>query len=162
MLTKWGFLQKRLLKCQKKVPVCVSCQFGSAHQRPWCTKGKKSGSICHPEQKESGDGVSVNRIISSQPGLIPQMSGFLTSKIIRGCTTFMNHVSDFVYVHLIRDFTLDKTLLEKAAWEKVLAQAGRKVKHYHADNGRFADNGFLDAVNTKDQKIIAGRHRSLT
>ena len=34
-----------------------------------------------------------------------------------------------------------------------MAQAGRKVKHYHADNGRFADNGFIDAVNSKDQKI---------
>ena len=81
------------------------------------------------------------------------MSGFLTNKRIWGCTTFVDHVSDFVYVHSMRDFTLDETLLTKAAWEKVLAQAGRKVKHYHADNGRFADNGFLDAVNAKDQKL---------
>ena len=35
-----------------------------------------------------------------------------------------------------------------------MAQAGRYVKHYHADNGRFADNGFIDDINTKDQKII--------
>ena len=34
-----------------------------------------------------------------------------------------------------------------------MAQAGRYVKHYHADNKRFADNGFIDAINTKDQKI---------
>ena len=37
--------------------------------------------------------------------------------------------------------------------EKVMAQSGRYVKHYHADNGRFADNGFIDAINTKEQKI---------
>jgi starvation-inducible outer membrane lipoprotein len=41
----------------------------------------------------------------------------------------------------------------KRAYEKLLAQANRRVKHYHADNGRFADNGFLEAVNTKNQKI---------
>ena len=36
----------------------------------------------------------------------------------------------------------------------MLAQAGRKVRHYHADNGLFAHNGFLDSINQKDQKII--------
>ncbi len=81
------------------------------------------------------------------------MSGFLTNKRIWGCTTFVDHVSDFVYVHLMRDFTLAETLLAKAAWEKVLAQSGRTVKHYHADNGRFADNGFIESVNRSDQKI---------
>jgi len=62
-------------------------------------------------------------------------------------------VSDFVYVHLIRNFTLDNILLANTAWEKILMQAGRTVTHYCANNGRFADNGFLDSVNNKDQKI---------
>ena len=48
-----------------------------------------------------GDGVSVDQIVSAQPGLIPQMSGFLTSKILWGATTFVDHVSDYVYVHLM-------------------------------------------------------------
>ncbi|KAL7524874.1 hypothetical protein ACHAXR_002639, partial [Thalassiosira sp. AJA248-18] len=81
------------------------------------------------------------------------MSGFLTSQRLWGCTTFVDHVSDYVYVHLMRDMTLDETLLAKSAWEKVMAQAGRTVKHYHADNGRFADNGFIDSINNSDQKI---------
>jgi len=81
------------------------------------------------------------------------MSGFLASKRIWGCTTFVDHGSDFVYVHLMRDFTLEETLLAKAAWEKNLSQAGRKVKHYHADNGRFVDNGFVDSCNDKDRKL---------
>ena len=34
-----------------------------------------------------------------------------------------------------------------------MAQAGRTVKQYHGDNGRFSNNGFIDAVNGKDQKI---------
>ena len=34
-----------------------------------------------------------------------------------------------------------------------MAQAGQTVKHYHDNNGRFSDNGFIDAVNGKDQKI---------
>ena len=67
-----------------------------------------------------------------------------------GATTFVDHVSDYVYVHLMIDLSLLKTFLEKTAMEKVMAQAGRTVKHYHADNVRFADNGFIDAVNGKD------------
>ena len=100
-----------------------------------------------------GYGVSVDQIVSAQTGLIPQMSGFLTSKILWGATTFIDHLSDYVYVHLMRDLTLDETLLAKEAMEKVMAQSGIYVKHYHADNGRFVYNGFIDAINTKDQKL---------
>ena len=31
-----------------------------------------------------------------------------------------------------------------------MAQA---IKHYQDDNGRFSDNGFIDDINQKDQKI---------
>ena len=31
-----------------------------------------------------------------------------------------------------------------------MAQA---IKHYHDDNGRFSDNGFIDDINQKDQNI---------
>ena len=81
------------------------------------------------------------------------MSGFLTSNRLWGAITFVDHVSDHVYVNPMRYLTLDETLLAKEAMEKVMEQAGIYVKHYHADNGRFADNGFIDAINTKDQKI---------
>ena len=152
-LSSLGILPKRLLECRNNPPLCVGCQFGQAHRRPWRTKGKKSGSIRQKDHVKPGDGVSVDQIISAQPGLIPQMSGFLTSERLWGVTTFVDHVTDFVYVHLMRDMTLEETLLAKQAFEKVMAQAGHDVKHYHADNGRFADKGFIDAINTKDQKI---------
>ena len=87
--------------------MCVDCQFGQAHRRPWRVKVNNSGSIRRLERKIPGDGVSVDKIVSAQPGLIPQMSGFLTSKRLWGATTFVDHVSDYVYVHLMQDLTLD-------------------------------------------------------
>ena len=81
------------------------------------------------------------------------MSGFLTSCRIWGCTTFCDHVSDFVYVHLMRYFTVEQTLIAVKAFEKIPAQAGRHVKHYHAENGAFDQNSFLESINKKDQKI---------
>ena len=73
--------------------------------------------------------MSAEQIVSAQPGLIPQMPGFLTNQRLWGATTFVDHVSDYVYVHLMRDLSLTKTLLAKSAMKKVLAQAGQTVKH---------------------------------
>ena len=61
----------------------------------------------------------------------------------------------------MRDLSLTETFLAKSAMDKVMAQAVRTVKHYHAYNGRFSDNGFIDAVNGKYQKItfcVVGAH----
>jgi hypothetical protein len=152
-LAKQRHLPQSLLDCKDALPLCVACQFGATHRHPWRTKGKASESICWSDHILPGDGVPTNQIVSAQPGLIPQMSGLLTSRRIWGCTTFCDQVSDFVYVHLMRDFTVDKTILAVKAFEKVMAQANRSVKHYHANNGAFAHKGFLDEVNCKDQKI---------
>ena len=53
----------------------------------------------------------------------------------------------------MRYFMVDETILAVNAFKKVLAQAQRFVKHYHANNGAFAHKAFLDEVNCKDQKI---------
>jgi hypothetical protein len=83
-----------------------------------------SGSIRRTSETQPGDGTSVDQIVSAQQGLIPQMAGFLTSDRIWGTTNFCDHASDFVYVHLMRNFTLEETLLTKRAYKKVLKQAG--------------------------------------
>ena len=71
------------------------------------------------------------------------MAGFLTSKRIWGCTTFVDHVSDYKYVHLRKDLTLPERLLAKMAFEQLCARADRSIKHYHADNCQFSDTAFL-------------------
>ena len=131
-------LPKRLLDCKKNSPLCVACQFGTAHRRTWRTKGKASGSIRAADHVETGYGVLMDKIVSAQPGIIPHMSGFLTSRITWGCTMFCDHLYDFLYVHLMQDFTVEETLLAVKAFEKTLAKADRLVTHYHADNGIFA------------------------
>ncbi len=52
----------------------------------------------------------------------------------------VDHVSDYIYVHLMKDFTTIETLLAKLAFEKLCAKANCSVKHYNADNGQFSDN----------------------
>ena len=52
--------------------------------------------------------------------------------------------------------SLSHTLQAKVAFEKINAKAGRTVKHYQAESGRFADNTFLDAF--KLMKTITPSH----
>jgi hypothetical protein len=92
------------------------------------------------------------------------MAGFLTSNRIWGTTNFCNHVSNFVYVHLMRNFALAGTLLGKRAYKKVLAQAGCTAKHYHTENGCFLDKGFHQDIDDIGQTIsfwgIGAHHRN--
>jgi hypothetical protein len=81
------------------------------------------------------------------------MAGFLTSKQIWGCSTFVDHVSDYICVHLMKDFTTNETLLAKLEFKKLCAKADFSVKHYQADNGWFSDNEFLAGCNNLNQTI---------
>ena len=153
MLAEKGYLPKCLLKCRDYLPLCVACQFGSARRRPWRTKGKKHGNIRRKEEIRPGDGQSLDQIVSAQPGLIPQMAGFLTSSRLWGATVVVDHFSDYTYCHLMKDFTLEETLNAKKSWEQILFQAGHQAKHYHADNGRFADDDFRAHCAERNQSL---------
>jgi hypothetical protein len=81
------------------------------------------------------------------------MAGFLTSKQIWGCTTFVDHVSNYIYVHLMKDFTTMETLLAKLAFKNLCTEANCSVKYYQADHDQFSDNEFLATCNNLNQPI---------
>ena len=146
-----GHINKRLAKVKDRIPVCLSCTFGMSHWRPWRSKGKP-GTIRREDEIEPGVCVSVDQLVSAQPGLIPQMSGYLTNLRIWGATVFVDHFSDYVYVALMRDLSLDETLNAKTSFERHADQGGTSIQKYRADNGRFADKGFQDAVKNSNKK----------
>ena len=92
-------------------------------------------------------------MVSAQPGLVPQMSGYLGKHQIWVATIFVDHFLDYTYVSLMRDLTLDETLLAKTAFERHVLSGGVASASYHADNGRFADKGFHDSILAAYQKI---------
>ena len=145
-------IPKKLSKLKNRIPVCMSCVFGMSHRKPWRTKGTPKA-IRKESETEPGDCISIDQLVSAQPGLIPQMTGFLTNMRIWGATVFVDHVTDYVYVALMRDLTLDETLLAKTSFERHANDGGVQIKAYRADNGRFADQGFRDSVNECHQTI---------
>ena len=159
-----GKIPKRLATLKGRTPVCVACIFGTAHRKPWRTKSKKYNPIRRPEDDAPGKRISTDQLVSAQPGLIPQMSGFLTNLRIVGATVFVDHFSNHVFVCLMKDLTLAETLLAKEAYERFLNSVGVSAKAYHADNGRYADKGFVDNCRSQCQTItfcgVGGHHQN--
>ena len=100
-LAKLGVLTSIFLDLKDDVPPCASCMFGTTRSRTWRTKVNKSGSIWNDTGNKTGAGVSVHQIQSIQPGLVPQLSGKLTSTHILDSQVMVEHFSDLTYVHLI-------------------------------------------------------------
>ena len=65
----------------------------------------------------------------------------------------MDQASGLSYVHLQRTLTAKDTLESKKAFEAYARKHGIKIKHYHADNGRFAENMFMKDVKINGQTI---------
>jgi hypothetical protein len=58
------------------------------------------------------------------------MAGILTNLRIWGATVFVDHFSDYIYVALMQDLGLDKTLLAKSAFERHANKGGISIAYY--------------------------------
>ncbi len=81
------------------------------------------------------------------------MKGSLTTLRYRVATVFVDHFSDLGFVFLQRSTTAAETLQAKHAFERFAGSHNVTIRHYHADNGRFAEKTFVDDVEQKNQTI---------
>ena len=106
--------------------LCERAQETLAH------KVKEIKYYLQPSINVPGKRTSVDHLVSAQPGLIPQMSGFLTNMRITGATAFVAHFFKHVYIYLMRNITLVGTLLAKFDCEKFLNSVGVVAKTYNS------------------------------
>ena len=146
-LASTGQLPKRLLSCKK--PFCAACQYGKMTKRPWRVKGEDKEAT--KTATKPGQIVSVNQLESNTPGLIAQLKGKLTQQRYKYASVFVDQYSGYTFVYLQRRLTSEETVMAKHAFERSANQRGVKVIHYHADNGRFADNAFINDCKAQRQ-----------
>ena len=149
-MAKQGQLPKYLATCD--VPICSACQFGKATRRKWRDKTRKNRRQVVPPSRP-GQVVSVDMMVAGVPGLIPQSAGFLTKKRYTVATVFVDHFSNYSYVHFQKGTTVEETLEAKEAFERLAATHGVSIRNYHADNGTFAARGWIEACHQKRQGI---------
>ena len=85
----------------------------------------------------------------------PQLYRVLWSAVrrYRGVSVFVDHATDFTYVHMHQHLTTDEMIDAKHAFERLAAQHGVQILHYHCNNRRFADKAFVDDVRAGHQTI---------
>ena len=147
-MAKQGILPKRLASCP--IPVCSACLYGKGTKRAKQTKSKKQISPTKTIER-IGQCVSCDVLTSPVPGLIGQMAGFLTKQRYNHALVFVDHYSDFGYVHLLKTQTAEEVLLGKAAFEAYAESHGIAIQHYHADNGIFAARAWVQACHDSHQ-----------
>ena len=77
----------------------------------------------------------------TSPGLIPQSTGKLLRAKYNGATIFIDHHSNFTYLHLMTSLDSEQTIAAKESYEQVVQTYGVSIHGYQADNGQFADKG---------------------
>lgn len=149
-MAKSGELPSRLKEC--RVPKCSACLYGKMTRRPKRTKGG-TRQIGSETVTRPGDCVSVDQLESSTLGLIGHMKGTPTTQRYKCATVYVDHFSRLSFVHLQKTLSSDDTVQSKMAFEKYCEDRGVVVRHYHADNGRFADKGFVNHATSRRQSI---------
>ena len=123
-------------------PSCAACKYGKQTKHTWCTKGPQ-GHICTATQP--GQVVPVDQVESTMPGFMAQLNGLLATQRYNYTTIFVDQYSKLSFVFLQKRITSAESVLAKQSFERFARDYGVKILHYHADNGRFADNGFIQA-----------------
>ena len=147
VMAKQGLIPKRLQHVE--APACSACLYGKASRKPWRSKPKKDKKV--RVATKVGEIVSVDMLKSPIPGLIAQMSGWITGKRYWYSTVFVDHYSRFGYVHNQKTQSAAETLEGKLIFERRAALYGVKILHYHADNGIFVSKAWKEDCLQKKQ-----------
>ena len=129
-------------------------------RRSWRSKGPP-GVIRKSHAEVPGGMVSVDQLVSKQPGLIPRIDGKHTLERVTGATVYADNYSGFCYSHLQSSLDTDQTIQSKLSFESLVHNMGVKIQAYRADNGRFIEKGYREAVTACKQTIDycgAGAH----
>ena len=81
----------------------------------WIPKVNKQESIRKDTYNKPEYGISLYQLWSSQPGLVPQFSGKLTSARVWSTQVMVNNLSDLTYVHMMRRSGHEGYLARKSA-----------------------------------------------
>jgi hypothetical protein len=118
LMAKSGILPRRLAKC--RIPVCSACLYAKATRKPWRSKPRTRNAEDAMEPSKPGQVVSVDQLVSPTPGLIAQMTGFLTTKRYRYATVYVDQYSRMGFVYLQKTASAEETVEGKKAFDTAL------------------------------------------
>ena len=148
LMASQGKLPKSLISME--APFCPACAYSKSTRKPW---RYKNGNNKIKETTKPGQCVSIDTFESSTMGFVAQLKGSLTNKRYKVATVFIDHYSDLSFVHPQEDNSSAELINAKIVFEQFALSCGVKIMHYHAENGRFADNAFIKDAQDHRQSI---------
>ena len=100
---------------------------------------------------EPGQIMSADQLESPMLVFIAQLKGTLTKQRYKYATVFVDQYSQLSYIYLQRTIMSNETVQAKIAFKRYSEERGVHIRHYHANNGRFADKGFIDNCQLNNQ-----------
>jgi len=119
-------------------------------QVPWRIKGAANQIL---KSRAPGEVVFMDQLTVPTPGLISQISGFLTHARYHYTTVFLDHCSDCPYIVMQKGLTGEETIRAKTSYEGHARHHGVIIKHYHTDNGVFTGGVFQEDVRAQRQTM---------
>ena len=150
-MARQGIINSKFAKCQ--LPVCSSCLYAQATKRRWRDKPREADSQAIRKEMRPGECVSVDQLVSPTPGFIAQMTGILTTKRYKYATIYVDQGSKLGFTYLQKSADAEETLEGKRAFELYSRQHGVEIKSYHADNGIFRANLWVNDCRVSDQPL---------
>ena len=130
-------------------PGVFSMHVCQGHKKALASKNQKHQ---YPDSNPAapGDVISVDQMESPVPGLVAQMTGFLTKQHYRYATVFVDQATRLGYVYLQKSATAEETILAKQAFEQFAANRGvTQIKHTMRTTAYLRPtNGFNSAAPT--------------
>jgi hypothetical protein len=121
---------------------------------PWQTKASSNDGNPIFTPTKPGECISINHIQSTEPGFYGRAKGALTKTCYKNATVFVDHYLHLKFVYLMtNNLTLSETLDAKRTFEHYAVKHDVKIKHYHCNNGSFADNQFHAANEVQQQSL---------
>jgi len=124
--------------------------YGKATCHPW---GKKLVVNQILKSKAPREVVFIDQLAVSMPGIISQISRFLTHTSYHYATMFLDHFSDCPYIVMQKTLMGEETISARANYEGHVCRHGVIMKHYHTDNGIFAGSAFHEDVRAQRQTM---------
>ena len=160
VMAKQGIIPSKF--ASSPIPVCSACMYGKATKRRWRDKPSKVPK--EVQELQPGDKVSVDQMVSPTPGLVAQMTGILTTKRYKYATVYIDQASKMGFTYLQKTASAQETLQSKRAFEAFSANRGVVIRSYHADNGIFRANEWMEDCKRMRQPMtfagVAAHHQN--
>jgi hypothetical protein len=108
-------------------------------RRAWRTRAKPAKIAQQHIITQPGQCVSIDQMESPVPRFIAQLKGITMKARYNSATIFTDHYSNATFVYRQKSTNAAETLEALHAFEQWAGQHNVRIKHYHADNGRFAE-----------------------